>query len=282
VHRENHPDRVNTDGLRSDRLVGNDNLDRAVWFNTGLDQSGGTTLFTHTAETSETYALHGSSAGFAAEGGTGELSEYAEASRVTLYEYVTDKTFEEADRLGIDIQFGSVERVVDEPDVHYEIPVTADAQDGVQAILLKDGATVATATFGDGGAMLQLNLSDIEPGAHYVVVALDDTDVLGATPLPADAIPADAFVESALAELAQSLEGYVASGAVAGPIAHQLENALDQATFHLEAGRTGPAETALKRFVRHLDEPKRPDTLTAEARDDLRGQSEVILDLMTG
>jgi hypothetical protein len=277
VHRENHPDRVNTDGLRSDRLIGNDNLDRAVWFNTGLDQSGRTTLFTHTADTNETYALHGSSAGFAAEGGTGELSEYAQASRVTVYELVTDKAFEVADSLGIGIEFGPVERVVDDSDVRYEIPVTADAQDGVQAVLLKDGATVATAAFGGGGALLQLNQSDVEPTANYVVVVLDGTDVLGASPLSTGAV-----VQIAVAELAESLEGHVDSGAVAGPIVQRLENALRQAAFHLEAGRTGDAQDALERFVTHLDAPRRSDTLTAEARDDLRGQAEVILDLMTG
>ena len=104
-------------------------------------------------------------------------------SGVTLYEYVTDEVFEEADSLGIDIERGSVNRVVGDPDTYYEIPVTAAVEDGRQAAVLKDGATVATAVFDNGEATLQIDESDVDPDAYYVVVALDGTDGLGATPL---------------------------------------------------------------------------------------------------
>ncbi|MGC0271797.1 FIMAH domain-containing protein [Pseudactinotalea sp. Z1739] len=70
-------------------------------------------------------------------------------------------------------------------------------------------------------------------------------------------------------ELRSRTQSYVDEGQIAGPIAHQLTNALDQALRHLEADRTNPATSALDRFVRHLENPKRPDTLTEQAQSDL-------------
>ncbi|WP_432495467.1 endo-1,4-beta-xylanase [Kineococcus gypseus] len=196
VHRAEHPDRVNTDALVSDRLVGDANLDRAVWFDTGLDEDGGTTLFTHSADTDETYALHGSSAGFVAEGGRGDLAEYADASRVRLYENVVDRTFEETDSLGVGIEPGAADRVVDGSGVHHELPVAADVPDGRRAVLLSDGDTVATATFAGGRAMLRVDEGDVEPGARLVVVVLGGAEVLGATPLPEGLIVVPVTVEA--------------------------------------------------------------------------------------
>ena len=77
--------------------------------------------------------------------------------------------------------------------------------------------------------------------------------------------------------LADSVEDYVASGDVAGPIAYLLSYAMEQAQSHLEAGRTGPAVNAVERFIRHLESPKRPDTLTDEARDDLLPRAQELL-----
>lgn len=196
IHRANDPDRVSTDSLVSDKLIGDANLDRAVWFSTGLDEDGGTTLFTHSAGTGETYALHGSSAGFVAEGGRGELADHADASRVRLYEYVTEQTFEETDSLGVRIEPGTAERVVDRAGAHHEVPVTADVPDGRQAVLLQDGDPVAKATFEDGRALLRVAESDVVPGARLVVAALDGTVVLGATPLPADLVVVPLVVEA--------------------------------------------------------------------------------------
>lgn len=84
----------------------------------------------------------------------------------------------------------------------------------------------------------------------------------------------------ATTQLAASVQDYVAAGEVDGPIAHQLANAVDQAEQHLEGERTTPAIAALERVLRHLDNPKRPDTLTEEAQQDLRGQVTAILDLI--
>nr|WP_168202636.1 ThuA domain-containing protein [Georgenia wutianyii] len=86
-------------------------------------------------------------------------------------------------------------------------------------------------------------------------------------------------VEGAQA-LADALEGYIASGDVAGPIAGQLTRALEQAVRHLEAGREAQAVRSMELFMRHLDNPKRPDTLDAAAQADLRSQVEVIIDLL--
>ena len=77
--------------------------------------------------------------------------------------------------------------------------------------------------------------------------------------------------------LSSSLEGHIASGDVAGPIAKQLTQALEQASTHADAGRTQPATVALERFLALLEKPKKPDTLTPEAQDDLRTQAQHLL-----
>src|SRR5699024_6917026 len=91
-----------------------------------------------------------------------------------------------------------------------------------------------------------------------------------------DAVAADYRLYQAavsVEDVRAALDGYVAGGAVAGPLAHQLATALDQVERHLDDGRAQPAQRALDRFVRHLDNPKRPDTLTTEAADHLRQQA---------
>jgi len=77
--------------------------------------------------------------------------------------------------------------------------------------------------------------------------------------------------------LRAATEAYIASGDVAGPLAHQLTGALDRAEQHLAADRPAQAARALELFVRHLENPKRPDTLTDDARADLLGRAEGLL-----
>src|SRR5690625_734847 len=77
--------------------------------------------------------------------------------------------------------------------------------------------------------------------------------------------------------LGTSLDDYIAAGEVAGPIAHQLTRALSQAVTHLEGDRVTAATRAIERMVRHVENPKRPDTLTDEAQADLRSQAERLL-----
>ena len=76
--------------------------------------------------------------------------------------------------------------------------------------------------------------------------------------------------EGSLGALRFALERHVAGDRVAGPIAGQLATQLVQAERHLDGGRMSQALAALDRFERHLDNPRRPDTLTPEAAEDLR------------
>ena len=83
-----------TAGLYSNATIGDADLDRAVWFNTGFDpETHETTLFLHSASKNLTYVLTGNENGFAAQGGSGSIDEYKSLGRVKLYEYV--ETFTE-------------------------------------------------------------------------------------------------------------------------------------------------------------------------------------------
>src|SRR5699024_7553663 len=82
--------------------------------------------------------------------------------------------------------------------------------------------------------------------------------------------------EPTIEGLRSSVAQYVEDGAVSGPIAHQLPNALDQAERHVDAGRTRQAVDALDRFLDHLGNPKRSATLTEEAAGDLEEQAEAL------
>ncbi|MGC0251252.1 sialidase family protein [Pseudactinotalea sp. Z1748] len=144
----------------------------------------------------------------------------------------------------------------------------------------------------DSGHTDQANPSsiEVEPGV-FMTLAYDVTvrTLYGIRTTVEDYAPAegdngdeggqDDPLEAAVV-LTDALEEYKNSGAVDGPIAHQLTNALDLAQRHLDGGRTTPAVQALNRFIRHLDNPKRPDTLADEAREDLRSQAVTILGLL--
>ncbi|MGC0141987.1 glycosyl hydrolase 53 family protein [Pseudactinotalea sp. Z1732] len=123
----------------------------------------------------------------------------------------------------------------------------------------------------DGEATIQASFS--LPGGAWGT--FDDVRLV-----PADAEEGPADPLEAVIALRDALAEYRAAGAVDGPIAHRLTNATNQAQQHLESGRTEPAEQALTRLIRHLDSPKPPDTLTEEARVDLRGRAVAILDLL--
>ncbi|WP_114907415.1 lamin tail domain-containing protein [Ornithinimicrobium murale] len=138
-------------------------------------------------------------------------------------------------------------------------------------------STVVTTASTTPGAEVAVDLP--ESGTDqlwYAEVSDADGNVVHSVPTVLDGAAVDPV--EGLDALEESLEGYVASGDVAGPIAHQLGNALGQAQHHLAGGRPSQAGSALDRFVRHLDDPKRPDTLTDEARDDLRAQALAVLD----
>ncbi|MFJ7640487.1 endo-1,4-beta-xylanase [Peribacillus sp. NPDC097225] len=169
--------------LRTDTTIGDRALDRAVWFNTSIDpDTGETTLFSHTGSNHYTYALHGNENGFIGQGGTEPLENYADNSRVKLYEYVSNYLYEDSTNLGVEISLAPVERIVRDRDT--KIPVTADVPDGSKAVLVKDGVSVATAKFAKGKATISVKGSDVDPGANYAVVIYDGTKILGAAMLP--------------------------------------------------------------------------------------------------
>lgn len=84
----------------------------------------------------------------------------------------------------------------------------------------------------------------------------------------------------ALTALETSLQDFVDSGAVAGPITTRMGTALDLAQHHVESGRTGPAIAAMERFIRHLNTPTPRDTVSQEAHDDLQEQATTIVVLL--
>lgn len=106
---------------------------------------------------------------------------------------------------------------------------------------------------------------------------LDNTDI-GSVIL--DELWAEDAPVDAVADLRASLDAYVESGDVGGPLRSQLGNALQQAHHHAEGGREEQAAKAVERSIRHLEEPKPPDTLTAEANEDLHTQAVAILDML--
>lgn len=75
-----------------------------------------------------------------------------------------------------------------------------------------------------------------------------------------------------------STDRYIDDGSVAGPITQLLTNALDLAKRHLDAGRVEPALKAIDRYIRHLENPNRLDTLTEGAADDLLRQVTALRD----
>lgn len=166
--------------LRTDATIGDSALDRAVWFNTGIDPvTGETTLFLHSGSSNLTYALHGNANGFVVQGGKGPLN--TAVNRVKLYEYVSDYKYE--DLTSPEISLASVERIVSERDAN--IPVTAVVPDGSRAVLEKDGVSVASTTFANGKAMISVKGSDVDAGANYAVVVYDGSEIrVGSVILP--------------------------------------------------------------------------------------------------
>jgi GH35 family endo-1,4-beta-xylanase len=170
-----------TAALRTDSTIADSALDRAVWLNTGIDpDTGETTIFSHTGSSGHTYALHGNESGFITQ--RVDSLEGDAALRVKLYEYVSDYSYEDLTSLGAEVSLSPVERIVSERDTN--IPVTADVPDGSEAVLKKDGVSLATATFANGKAMISVKGSDVDAGANYAVVVYDGSEIIGAVILP--------------------------------------------------------------------------------------------------
>ncbi len=81
-----------TAGLYSNTTIGDADLDRAVWYNTGLDpETHETIFFLHSASDNLTYVLMGNESGFAAEGGKDIDPETMTRAKVKLYELVSEE-----------------------------------------------------------------------------------------------------------------------------------------------------------------------------------------------
>lgn len=83
-----------------------------------------------------------------------------------------------------------------------------------------------------------------------------------------------------LAQLQAATRDYIRSGEVGGPLADQTTNALAQAQRHYQNHRAQPAVVALERYVRHLENPKGPDTLSDRAQRDLLDRADIVLRLL--
>ena len=166
-----------TAALRSDATIANSALDRAVWFNTGIDpDTGETTLFAHTGSSGYTYALNGNEYGFITK--RVDSPEDDATLRVKLYEYVTDYFYEDLDSLGVEINIPNDEHFVGGRDAN--IPITADVPNGSIVELKKDGISIASGTFQKGQAQINVKGRDINSESNYVVVISNGTEVLGA------------------------------------------------------------------------------------------------------
>ncbi|MGC0272457.1 ExeM/NucH family extracellular endonuclease [Pseudactinotalea sp. Z1739] len=133
-----------------------------------------------------------------------------------------------------------------------------------------------------GRAQIRLTVPEgLTGGEHDLEIADETNGTVVTLPVTVAADPGTPTdpLEAVLA-LQHVLEDYRASGDVDGPIGHQLTNALSQAQRHLEGGRANPAEQALTRFTRHLDNPRRPDTLSPDAAADLRERAVAILEVL--
>ncbi len=137
---------------------------------------------------------------------------------------------------------------------------------------------VHTATVTDGAATVTFTVPEDLDGEYTLEMEAAPSGTTIRVPVTVEATDEPEEPADVLARLEQLLSGYVAGGEVAGPIANQLTNALDQAKKHLEGGRTGPATNAVERFVRHLENPKRPDTLSPGAQSALLGLARSLLE----
>ena len=155
-----------TAGLYSNATIGDADLDRAVWYNTGFDPvTHETTLFLHSASKGLTYVLTGNDQGFAAQGGSGSIDEYKSLGRVKLYEYVEEPT--EVYEIRFDVQEGTVSTGAQyaKPGETVTLNVTAseDAPLEELKIIASDGSDVEVTEKGGG------DYTFVMPSAHVQI-----------------------------------------------------------------------------------------------------------------
>ncbi|NJC23919.1 hypothetical protein BJ994_002995 [Arthrobacter pigmenti] len=90
----------------------------------------------------------------------------------------------------------------------------------------------------------------------------------------------DAWTPGIVADLQATLEGFIASGDVDGPVARQLEASLDQAQRAVEEGNFQGVGKAMDKFVKFLNQGKRPDVVSDNARAALEHCAGTILGMV--
>lgn len=105
---------------------------------------------------------------------------------------------------------------------------------------------------------------------YYFASDMDFADV----PVP------DAFTPGLVGYLQATLESLVASGDVAGPVAKQLETSLAQAQQGVEQGNAANIGKAMDRFVKSLNQGKKPDVVSDTARAILDNGAQTVLNMV--
>lgn len=156
--REDSYDEEGFSKLFSDKTIGDDDLDRAVWYATEMDpETHETVLFLRTASTNETFVLESTDGGvsFGAYGGEGSVEEIVAAhpnAKVKLYEYVTTNT-DGYDIVCSDTENGTVSTNVSSAASGDSVTVYATPDSGykVNSISVRDSNGNHISVSGSGG-----------------------------------------------------------------------------------------------------------------------------------
>ncbi|GAB3551464.1 hypothetical protein GCM10027404_20630 [Arthrobacter tumbae] len=106
--------------------------------------------------------------------------------------------------------------------------------------------------------------------SYYLASDMDFANV----PVP------NAWTPGLIGYLTATLESFVASGDVAGPVAKQLETSLAQAQQAVEQGDAAKVGKAMDRFVKALNQGKKPDVVSDSARAVLENGVQTVLGMV--
>ncbi|WP_026544943.1 rhamnogalacturonan lyase [Arthrobacter sp. 35/47] len=106
--------------------------------------------------------------------------------------------------------------------------------------------------------------------SYYLASDMDFADV----PVP------DAWTPGLIGYLQATLDSLIGSGDVAGPVAKQLETSLAQARDGVEQGNLENVGKAMDRFVRALNQGKKPDVVSDDARAVLENGAQTVLGMV--
>ncbi|MFP5315161.1 MAG: rhamnogalacturonan lyase [Actinomycetes bacterium] len=106
--------------------------------------------------------------------------------------------------------------------------------------------------------------------SYYLASDMDFADV----PLP------DAWTPGLIGYLQATLDALIESGDVAGPVAKQLETSLAQARDGVEQGNLENVGKAMDRFVQALNQGKKPDVVSDNARAVLENGAQTVLGMV--